>query len=328
MDALKYAQEFTTFLSRWTRPVLNADGSSTPPLTNQQLYNTTQDVLKVMLGMNIQMPDYSSMHTPSTKIAVCTPSAPYVSKSNLELINTSLGRSLDTLTAIADDNNGKTEVEESISKSQEKLNVEENSENKLTPNEKKFISRSSPAIHVTCTGKSGTFVLDDETETGAVLGAESSPFNLEKISKIMDSVRANASDIISKMDDIRKDLFPQQTKPIRRLSSIGTNRSTTLTRPNPPPKLRRSSSVFTGTPTSSKLSTTEQDSIVARRKSLAVGSLSINQAKSSPANRSPSVAGTAPKKLPLAVGKPLKNPKYAHVQSTIPKSSSSKKNTQ
>lgn len=124
-----------------------------------------------MLGMNIQMPDYFTVHTPSTKIAVCTPSAPYVSKSNLELINTSLGRlytplwtfvstvfvilpylkiwgncfsfrSLDTLTSLAEDSITKIEVDESISKSQEKLDVEANSESKLTPKEMKVIVES------------------------------------------------------------------------------------------------------------------------------------------------------------------------------------------
>ncbi|XP_012140459.2 uncharacterized protein LOC105662469 [Megachile rotundata] len=332
MNAVNFAEELTQVISRWTKTGTNVEG---PLLTNQQAINVIRDVAQIMLGVTLQVPDYSSVRTPATGIAVCTPNAPTIPKINLDSNNTSLGRfrSLDTLTSFSASENVSGNE---ISKSQEKMEIVKD-EGENTPETKKFISRSSPAIHVSSVSRSGTFVREesekkesngvaDKNESEASEKIKTSALNMEKVKsnsfmKKIYALRESAYNVISEIEQVEKEMFPETTKPIRRLSSIGhfpgLGRSSTL-RPNPPPKLRRSSSGFPGTPTSSKLNTT-----LSVNKEDATRSKSVSTPKISPTNRTISTSGN--KKSPM---KPMRNPKYAHVQSTIPKALANKRKPQ
>ncbi|XP_076285089.1 uncharacterized protein LOC143211368 [Lasioglossum baleicum] len=341
MNHVRFAEEFSLFLRRWMTPVTNEDGTSAPLLTNQQIASAIHNVEQVLLGVNLAMPDYSSVKTPATGIAVCTPSAPMIQKSSLDTPNTSLGRyrSLDTL--MAEDKDAATKVEELASKSQEEMDIDENTGNETTIEEMKFISRSSPAIHVTKIGKSDTFIREeekakvdaDQTISNTFIEADASANELQRILKKFDELRDCASNVVSRIDDVKKEVCPQSTKPIRRLSSIGgfpgLGRTSTLIRPMPPTKLRRSSAGIPGTPTSSKLNSgmKVEKSTICTRRSISVTSTvrSPNATIQQPKNRSPSTTTTVlMKKSPITT----KNPKYAHVQSTIPKPTTTKRKAQ
>ena len=334
MNAVSFAEEFTNLIFRWTKPGEGGDG---PPLTNQQLLNAIRDVVQILLGVSLQVPDYSSVRTPGTGITICTPNAPTVPRLTMDSNNTSLARfrSLDTLTfcnAVNISNNDTL-----ISKSQEKIETLNGDQAESTPEQKKFISRSSPAIHVNSVARSDTFIREEEEKAGGMNKKKREAEEKDQISLDPEKMKSNsflkkiaelrecAYDVISKIDQVKKDVYPETTKPIRRLSSIGTysgsNRTSTLMRPTQAPKLRRSTSAFPGTPTSSKLNTTitaGKDEATAKRKSMATS-------KISPTICTPSMA--IKKISPLSSGKPAKNPKYAHVQSTISKTLVNKRKT-
>ncbi|CAK9812878.1 hypothetical protein ANTPLA_LOCUS7577 [Anthophora plagiata] len=345
MSVVKFAEEFTQLLARWTRPVpTNEDGKDnlTIPLTNQQLLNAVQSILDTMLGVSLQAPDYSSTTTPATGIIVCTPNAPVVSKTYLDQSNGPLARSLDTLTSLRQTNNNVNMLGYeplSSSRSQEKIDVEEDEGAESTPKDKKMISRSSPAIHISVS-RSETFIREEE-EKGASKKANNqesddvfskndfticedkmkSQMFLHKLASLRESVL----NVLAKIDDVKEEVCPQSTRHIRRLSSIGTsgiNRTGSMKRPIQPPKLRRSSTGLPGTPTSSKSNATlpvNKTESAARRKSISATTIHISkQSKISP-NRSPALTSSTKKKLMSSGDKPARNPKYAHVQSTIPK---------
>ncbi|XP_015436862.1 PREDICTED: uncharacterized protein LOC107192173 isoform X1 [Dufourea novaeangliae] len=338
MNAVKFAEEFTQLLCRWTRTVTNEDGSSAPLLTNKQLLKIIQDVIQVMHGVSLQILDYSTITTPTTGIAVCTPTAPVVAKLDLHQNNTSISRfrSLDTLIMLNESNDHKPDIKEEASKNEEKLDIDEIRECDTLPEDRKFISRSSPAIHVSSVARSNTFVYEedekneanrvaDRKESNVFHQNETSVCDLQKFLKKVNSLRDCASDILSKIDDLKQDVLPQPTKHIRRLSSMGgfpgVNRTSSLMRSIPPPKPRRSVSDFPGTPTSSKLNPT-----ITTKENIASGRSKSSENFQKPpkitlSNRSPSFSVPFTKKSPLDNIKPSKNPKYAHVQSTIPKAS-------
>lgn len=123
----------------------------------------------------------------------------------------------------------------------------------------------------------------------------------------------------------------KSTKPIRRISSIGSYPSATrpsMLRSDQPPKKRRSF-IFPGTtPTSSRLnSTVILNENLSKRKS--TSSISLNATNPSSTKllvpiqsnvRSHSnLSSSVVKKSPVNDVRPMKNPKYAHIQSSIPK---------
>lgn len=129
----------------------------------------------------------------------------------------------------------------------------------------------------------------------------------------------------------------KSTKPIRRISSIGSYPSTTrpsMLRSDQPSKKRRSF-IFPGTtPTSSRLnSTVILNENLSKRKS--TSSMSLNAMNPSSTKslvpiqsniRSHSnLSSSIVKKSPVNNGRPMKNPKYAHIQSSIPKPTINKK---
>lgn len=330
MYQLKFEEEFTQFLCRWMEPITNEDGTTSPPLTNEELGSAIQNVQQVLFGAVPPTPDYSSVKTPATGIAVCTPSAPNIQKPNMDSPTASLGRyrSLDTL--MTEDKDATNIVEEFASKSQEDMDVDENTGSDATIEDTKMISRSTPAIHVTKAGKSDTFIREQQNSSRPFNENDASMIELRRILKKIDELRECANNVVTRIDDVKKDVCPQSTKPIRRLSSIGgLSRTSTLVRPLPPTKMRRSSSGIPGTPTSSKLNSTieksmktEKSTISTKRSSMAVVSTSRSPNSNGPQKSTATATATViMKKSPCTT----KNPKYAHVQSTIPKSTTTKR---
>lgn len=134
----------------------------------------------------------------------------------------------------------------------------------------------------------------------------------------------------------------KSVKPIRRLSSIGNYSSATrpsMLRSDQPSKKRRSFITFPGTtPTSSRLNNTVVlNENLSKRKSTSSMSLNVTTTNAIPTKslvpkqsnvRSHSnLSLPVVKKSPVNDGRPAKNPKYAHIQSSIPKPSNIKKKT-
>ncbi|XP_076644610.1 uncharacterized protein LOC143354402 [Halictus rubicundus] len=260
-----------------------------------------------------------------------------IPKSSLDSANISLGRyrSLDTL--MTDDKDATPKIENVGSKSQEDMDVDDAVQIEPIVDEKKHISLSSPAIHVNKITRSDTFIREQEkakanaeqAESSTIIENEPSLCELQRILKKIDELRECAANLVSRIDDVKKDVCPQSTMPIRRLSSIGgfpgLGRPSTLIRPIPSSKMRRSTSGIPGTPTSSKLSSMlKAEKITSSTRRTTVVTSSERSPNRALRNRSPSVTPIIIKKSPCTT----KNPKYAHVQSTIPKPTSLKRKAQ
>ncbi|KOC65543.1 hypothetical protein WH47_00513 [Habropoda laboriosa] len=251
--------------------------------------------------------------------------------------------SLDTLTSICQTSSN-VDVPGyeplSSSKSQEKMDIVDDERVEATSNDKKLISRSSPAIHVSV-ARSDTFVREEEEKKMSKIADSQEndaticedKMKSQKFLKKIESLRESVLTVLSKVDDVKEEVCPQSRRHIRRLSAVGVsgiNRITSMKRPTQPPKLRRSSTGLPGTPTSSKYNATLPVNKMegsARRKSISTTtSIQTRPAKLSP-NRSPVITSTASKKSTSSGDRPAKNPKYAHIQSTIPKVSVSSKKT-
>ena len=332
MTTVKFAEELTQLISRWTRsPVLNQkDGADKlAPLTTQQALKTLKSVVQVMLGVDLQ-------EAPEAGIAASSPSSPAVPKIKLEqsikLSESYRFGSLDALLPSSDLDNV-NRVDLLSSKSQEEIDIVKLNTLDLLPADK-FISRSNPTIHVSFSDRSDASIRE-QAERGAlhnVTEQQRSKVKSQLFLNKIEVLRKCAADIVANIDELKKEMCPQTAKPIRRLSSIavspGLSGSSSLLRKVPPPNLRRSSTCFTGTSAATKLNTTvtiEKEKASARRQTIAPGSIHIKTPKILPRNRSPLVARSTSKKSPPSTLRTAKNPKYAHIQSTIPKVASTRK---
>lgn len=215
-----------------------------------------------------------------------------------------------------------------------------------------FISRSSPAICVTSVGRSDTFVREDKNAAKSV-----SQDDLDKVSGSaevndeflfsLNEVRQSALSVVTKLDNLKKVTveyeinnakrnevsliyrypvfilqlaFPHSSL-VRRLSGSLSGLNRTPCRMLAPTKIRRSNTALAGTPTSSKSLTTEREDLTDRRRSIS-GAAVLSSRKLNEATRGRSVSSSNLSVFNNTTGsfaRPAKNPKYAHVQSTIPK---------
>ncbi|XP_043258818.1 uncharacterized protein LOC122401025 isoform X2 [Colletes gigas] len=316
MSVLTFSKEFTDLVNRWQRPISLKD----EPLTNAQILNDIQDVIQMMMGQDLRIINYSSLKTPSSEIAVCTPTAPMVSKINHEDSNASLTRFslLDTLSFSFDSNISTPTPELSISQ--------------MRIARSKLISRSSPSIYISSIN--GTDTLNEQPERDEANGiANERPSNttpknkpiihdLKNVIHDMLELCKHAANVVMQIDNSNKEEYPQTMKPIRRLSSVGVgpnlSRSTALMRQIPPPKFRRSTTGIPGTPTSSKLKMTSATNRngISKRKSTTGNSLTVRSSKVSSTEPSSTTASTSEKKSPLDNNTVSKTRKATRVQST------------
>ena len=307
MSAEKFEEELSLLISRWTKsPVLNTnDADNLAPLTKQQLLNTIKSVVQVKLGVNLQ-------ETPQAGIA-----AGIKQEQSSRHSRSFRSESLDDLLRMCDD-------DQLLSKTQEEKDIVKSNTLELLPGDKKFISRSTPTIHKPFTDKPDTFIHERAEKRAAEKVTEQQGDKSKVLLDKIEVLRKCASDVVTKLGELRTDMYLQTEEPIIRPISIaaspGLGASSSVLWDLPPPDLRRATIGVAGT--SKKLNTTvtlERERAAARRKTIYPGSLLIKPLKMSPSSRSPSVAGSSSKKSPTSILKTGRNPKYAHIQSTIPK---------
>lgn len=117
-----------------------------------------------------------------------------------------------------------------------------------------------------------------------------------------------------------------QLKRIQRLSSSnGVSNHDRISSRTAIPKIRRSITAFSRTPTSSRSVAVGKIDVLNRRKSISGvpcgNSRKLTESVTTTVNLSTSTLNlsTTKKISPSSIVRPAKNPKYAHVQSTIPK---------
>ncbi|XP_015188781.1 PREDICTED: uncharacterized protein LOC107072954 [Polistes dominula] len=324
MDAANFALEFSQLLMRYTTPRKTtiektedtdiSKLSSGIPLSSETIIQLVQDTLSTIIP-EPYVPSISIIcnKTPNNDIIINTPDAPFVQRVTV---------------------NGNGIISECT----------DNLSNKLSPTDKKTTSPSK--FNLINKGRSGTFVQDDEKNTdntNEIFKEISADFLFEgenipsSVRLKLDALRKSAVEFISQIDEIKtvnkeckQPPIEKSLRPIRRLSSIGhipAGRS--LLRPDQQLlKKRRSFINFQNTtPTSSRLnSTMTLSQNLSKRKSSS--STSLNVTTSTVSTKTPIIANnrsrsslsvTGLKKSPLSDGRPAKNPKYAHIQSSIPK---------
>ena len=323
MTTVKFAEELTQLISRWTAcSVLNKGGADKlAPLTNQQVLTTLKRVVQVMLGVNLHEAPEAGIAAPSTSSSA----AP---KMKLEQSSKHSGRSLDDLLPSSDSKNVNM-VYVVSSKSQDEMDIIKYDTLELWPAVKKY-----PKINVSFTKRSDASIRE-QAERGAMHNVTEQQTDKLKSQLFLDKIkllRKCAADVVANIDELNKEMCPQTAKPIRRLSSIavspGLSGSSSLPRKVPLPILQRPSTSYAGTSATTRLRTTgtiEKEESSARLQTIAPSSSHIKPSKILPRYRPPLVAGSTTKKSPPSILKTAKNPKYAHIQSSIPKVASTRK---
>ncbi|KAF7384248.1 hypothetical protein HZH66_012498 [Vespula vulgaris] len=338
MDAANFTLEFTQLLTRYTTSKtpnenVGLNEISKAPLTSATIIQLVQESLRMILPEpyvpNISV---SVNKTPLNDIIFNTPDAPFIQRTSL---------------------NGNGIISECTDDLSDKLSPKNNKD------------ESPSKFNLKATGRSDTFVQDNNISINK--DNDNSPIITETTKEIVDDVfleaevlphymrlkldtlRQSAADLIMKIDDIKtinkdrtQSSIEKSVKPIRRLSSIGNYSSATrpsMLRSDQPSKKRRSFITFPGTtPTSSRLNNTVVlNENLSKRKSTSSMSLNVTTTNAIPTKslvpkqsnvRSHSnLSLPVVKKSPVNDGRPAKNPKYAHIQSSIPKPSNIKKKT-
>ncbi|XP_076679570.1 uncharacterized protein LOC143374905 [Andrena cerasifolii] len=311
MSTVNFAEEFRQLINRWRRSlVLNRDGvDNRAPLTKQQLVKTLKSVVQVMLGVNLQ-------EIPRTRTAAPSPSSSVATKMKLEQSSKLSGsfrfESLDALTSSSDSSNV-TALDLLSSQSKEEMEIIKYDTVELLPEEKKFISRSNPTIHVSFTDKPDTSIREHAKKLHNVMEKQGDNVKSHLLLNKIEVLSKCAADVVAKIDELKKDMCPQTAKPIRQLSSITAlprlSGSSPVLRKVSPPNLRKSSIGFPGTSAAANFSTMvtiEEEKASARRQTIAPGSIHIKPSKIPPTSRSPAVRGSTTKKTPSSTVKRTK----------------------
>ncbi|XP_015591949.1 uncharacterized protein LOC107266203 isoform X2 [Cephus cinctus] len=332
-------------------------------IMNNNTFHEIQDdvsiAIKELLNAIIQLAkgelENSTMRTPAIGIIVTTPDAPDIPKmfpvspdNNRKM--PSRYRSLDTLTASTSkgDSHDFPDPGQLTPKSETQMDVG-NEDANTKSSEKKFISRSSPAVNSDALQRSDTFTMDNKITYDWKLRE---PFmnnkdvlqNLYEIQNITaNTISLLHGDSMTSTGSESSTLkaFEETIRPIRRLSAIGhipgLSRVSNVVRSIPRPKIRRSITMGAPiTPTSSKSSSGNTRGSASNKKLISTSSLqpsskrreiSPNEPKDRRENSlvssgfSSFSSNTSPSLSSTLVGV-KKNPKYAHIQSTIPKTKS------
>ncbi|XP_032691647.1 uncharacterized protein LOC116854140 [Odontomachus brunneus] len=321
MNVMSFAQEFSSLVIRYTKDPLPNPSSKNKqpnvPLTKHEVTNVVTNVLATLLGISDININNTSFKTP-TGSTVTTPTASVID--NWKENDENICRSQDIQETPKNSGTSNPDLETD----------EKKSTYEVFQDGKKFISRSSPAICINNVGRSDTFILDENQSTEADLKTFNDPFaKVEMTSAVLQSLneaRMFAMNVVTKLDEIKKQAFPQSLN-ARRLSTneINSNRMSNTTRLTIPAKVRRSISDFPGTPTSSR-SSGSQDSGDKRKSFGAAIDTASRKLSSTAVTRSISNLHLSSNNKSFdSISKPTKNPKYAHIQSTIPKPIASKR---
>ncbi|XP_011632666.1 uncharacterized protein LOC105424236 [Pogonomyrmex barbatus] len=345
MSMLKFAEEFTRLIIRYKRtssPIIQKDSSNiVTPLTDEQIIYAIRHVFNAISIKGFEEEnDNNLLETVTTAMdtfAASTPEASITDKIKYELKINDTNRSQDNQSAV--ENNDLSSVEVPLKAI--KKEADDNSFSKLQ-NEKKYISRSNPAIFVGNISRSDTFVREEVNEVNedreeVFEDSTKAETDLSRNFFLqLSEIQKSVMDVVTKLNNLER-LFLQSTKsskqstakilqsPSHNNSQFSSHRTPNMNKTKISNNIRRSSTAFSVTPRfSRRLLSLDNGSISERRKSTGqIGSNDVTVGKSIKMdfNASPRSSSDYQPKF-------TKNPKYAHVQSTIPKVLSKKKKLQ
>ncbi|XP_070168054.1 uncharacterized protein [Polyergus mexicanus] len=333
MSVLRFAEDFSQLVMRYMKhlPLINNKPQNViVPLTNEQITFTVHHVLRA-LGVkeskndNDDDDDSVTNFMTSNKEINVSPVDRITSKINGIENNEDACRSEPTEDgsqfAITDSGFPLSDM------SLKAIKKEEENTLNILQSEKKFISRSNPMI--CAIGRSDTFCKEDQKINNDIQedvfeNSLSSSLN-DNFMQSLEEIRESAVIITLKIDDIKKQTSQQLTKqPQQSLSSglLNFNRTSTITKKGPT-KIRRSLTTFSGPLVPSKLHVVEkEDTLADRRKSTGGMAYNVTPKKLGSTKMDYSISKLnvlCNKVSPGSIPKLTKNPKYAHVKSTIPK---------
>ncbi|EFN62803.1 hypothetical protein EAG_09799 [Camponotus floridanus] len=327
MSVLRFAEEFSQLVMRYMKhmPLNNKSKSVIVPLTNEQITYTIHHVLRA-LGIknddNENDDDSVANIVTSNKEVVST-----------DLISSKINGSQDNENTCRSQDEFQSVTDSSLSDTSLKA-IEKETENSLNTlqSEKKFISRSNPSICVI--GRSDTFVCKEDQKLNNDIQDDVFENNNNVISlhsqlnnnflKSLAEIRESALNITLKIDDLKKQTFDKQSQRLLSNSLLNLNRTSTIIKKEPT-KIRRSMTTFSGSILSPNLHIAEkEDNLTNRRKSTGMANNIITPRKLGTTKVDHSMSKLSESVLynktsPGLIPKLTKNPKYAHVKSTIPK---------
>ncbi|EZA46712.1 hypothetical protein DMN91_012275 [Ooceraea biroi] len=336
MNFLDFAEDFSRLIVRYTKTTSISDDQSKDapkPMTHEEI---TSIISTVLSALGIKSTDITrvlenSSADSSVNTTVFSTLAPSHRTSTISKQDDSTRRLLASVesTLNSDFSNSCLLSEADETETKTSLNSSRNQD--------KFVSRSTPIIRVNNIGRSDTFVCEKDQQVTAdddvfetVSNVEANSLNdsfLELFNEIQKSV-------LELLDKLKKQIYLLLAESLDKLHKnyssdrvcSNANQKSTSIRTNLPVAMHRSISAHSGTPTTSKLRPVGKENISDRRKSVSNAS-AIKPEKS---NKPAKPIGRSLSNLNLSMcdnvnvsltstTKFVKNPKYAHVQSTIPK---------
>ncbi|XP_067211417.1 uncharacterized protein [Linepithema humile] len=304
--------------------------------------NTIYQVFSALGIQNCNDNVNSLVKTPVNAIDIITPTAPIVLKNNRKQNDYDDFRSENSL-AITDFGFSASDI--SLTANEKEA---ESSLNELQ-DEKKSLSQSNPLI---CVSRSDTFVREkkQKANTNDDNDVFQDNFNNNETNYSvhnnlllsLNEVQKSIMNVVTKVERIKKQVYPQVAKQdnfngkqTRRLGaslsngSFGLNHTPAMNKTNLSTTIRRSITVFSGTPTSSRSSSIDRENTCDRRNSTGIAiSGKLSESKKLGHSMSNLNLSLCNKVSSDSIPKRTKNPKYAHVQSTIPKPIQTKKKMQ
>ncbi|XP_029669606.1 uncharacterized protein LOC115239294 isoform X1 [Formica exsecta] len=327
MSVLRFAEDFSQLVMRYMKhlPLINNKPQNViVPLTNEQITFTVHHVLRA-LGVKDSENDNDNDDDSMTNFMtsnkeIDTSPIPITSKINGIENNENASEPGQDGSQFAVTDSGFSLSDMSLK------TIKKEAENTLNilQSEKKFISRSNPMI--CAIGRSDTFCKEDQKINNDIQedvfeNSLSSSLS-DNFMQSLEEIRESAVTITLKIDDLKKQTSQQLTKQPLSNGLLNFNRTSTIIKKGPT-KIRRSLTTFSGPSVSSKLHVVEkEDTLVDRRKSTGGMAYNITPKKLGSTKMDYSISklnGFCNKVSPGSIPKLTKNPKYAHVKSTIPK---------
>ncbi|XP_024870471.1 uncharacterized protein LOC112453776 isoform X2 [Temnothorax curvispinosus] len=352
MAMAEFAEEFTRLIIRYTRISVNDDLSKNAPLRliSEDLVYTMHHVLHALniKGFYSEAEKIESIKRemyllktsnganaadiPETSVVTHNKHEPDIEKTSQD--------------AFTDD---EASVFSDISKASKE--EQENSVSTLQNGKK-----SNPVICISNISRSDTFVREESQQVNAedqedvfedvANGVEMDDLSSDNFQTLVSELQQSTRDIMVKLRNLER--LPQLIRSKKVTAKLhqppvpsghsSPHRTSTMNKTKVLPNICRSSSAFPKMPTSPKLLTTESGNIFARRKSTGGIGTKASIGKSNKSKLDYSITQNGSSNLTLLAHnkvspgssvefqpKVTKNPKYAHVQSTIPKAISQKK---
>ncbi|XP_071555386.1 uncharacterized protein [Temnothorax nylanderi] len=352
----EFAEEFTRLIIRYTRIPVNDDLSKKPPLflSSGDLVFTIHHVLHALNikgfyseAEKVEREMYL-LKTSNGANAADIPETSVVTHNKHEFEQPDIEKTFQDVF---------TDDDASVFSDTSKASKEEQENSVSTlQNGKKFISQSNPAICISNISRSDTFVREESQQVNAedqedvfedfTNEIEMDDLSSDNFQTLVSELQKSTRDIMVKLRNLER--LPQLIRSKKVTAKVNQppvpsghsspHRTSTMNITKVLPNIGRSSSAFPKIPTSPKLLTTESGNISARRKSTGGIGTKASIGKSNKSKMDYSVTQNGSSNLTLLAHNKVspgssvefqpkftKNPKYAHIQSTIPKAISQKK---